>query len=42
MGICMRSALSIVDQPMTPNLRHWLWLNFGWDIYEWEPDDIRF
>ena len=22
-------------------LRHWLQANFGWDIYEWEPDDIR-
>ena len=23
-------------------LRHWLWENFGWEIYEWEPDDVRF
>jgi hypothetical protein len=27
---------------MTPALRHWLWTQFGWDIYDWEPDDIRF
>jgi len=27
---------------MTPALRHWLWLNFGWDIYDWRDDDIRF
>jgi hypothetical protein len=27
---------------MTPALRHWLWLNFGFDCYDWEPDDIRF
>ena len=23
-------------------LRTFLQENFGWDIYEWEPDDIRF
>ena len=23
-------------------LRHWLHVNFGWDIYDWEPDDLRF
>ena len=28
--------------PMTPALRHWLWDNFGWDIYDWRDDDIRF
>jgi hypothetical protein len=27
---------------MPEALRPWLWLNFGWDIYEWAPDDIRF
>ena len=27
---------------LTPGLRHWLYLNFGWDIYDWSPDDIRF
>ena len=23
-------------------LRHWLWDNFGFDLYEWAEDDIRF
>ena len=23
-------------------LRHWLWENFGWEIYDWAEDDIRF
>lgn len=23
-------------------LRHWLWQNFGWDIYEWDDGDLRF
>lgn len=23
-------------------LRDWLWINFGWDIYDWDEDDIRF
>ena len=23
-------------------LRAWLWLNFGWDIYDWADGDIRF
>lgn len=27
---------------VTPTLRHWLWLNFGWDIYDWEAGDLRF
>lgn len=27
---------------LTPGLRHWLWTNFGWDIYEWSDEDIRF
>lgn len=24
------------------NLRQFLYENFGWDIYDWEIDDIRF
>ena len=27
---------------INPTLRQWLWLNFGWDIYEWRDDEIRF
>jgi len=27
---------------MTADLRHWMHLNFGWDIYEWDDDDLRF
>jgi len=27
---------------MTPALRAWIWLNLGWDIYDWSPEDIRF
>jgi len=27
---------------VTPALRHWIWLNFGYDIYDWADDDIRF
>lgn len=27
---------------MTPALRHWLWLNFGFDQYDWADDEIRF
>jgi hypothetical protein len=27
---------------MTADLRHWMYLNFGWDIYEWDDDDLRF
>jgi hypothetical protein len=23
-------------------LRQFLFDNFGWDIYDWDPDDIRF
>jgi len=23
-------------------LRVFLWENFGWDIYEWDDEDIRF
>lgn len=23
-------------------LRRFLQVNFGWDIYEWAPDDLRF
>jgi hypothetical protein len=29
-------------QAMTDALRHWLWANFGWDIYDWADSDIRF
>jgi len=25
-----------------PALRHWLWVNFGIDVYEWRDDEIRF
>lgn len=28
--------------PALLDLRDWLWDNFGWDIYEWKDDDIRF
>lgn len=24
------------------DLRRWLWVNFGWDIYEWADEDLRF
>lgn len=34
----MQGGSSMID----PTLRHWLWLNFGWDIYEWEDGDVRF
>jgi len=27
---------------VNPALRHWLFTNFGWDIYEWGPEEIRF
>ena len=27
---------------MSPALRHWLWVQFGWDIYDWSDDEIRF
>lgn len=27
---------------LTPGLRQWLWVQFGWDIYEWEDDELRF
>lgn len=27
---------------LTPSLRHWLWTNFGWDIYNWGDEDLRF
>lgn len=27
---------------LTPGLRHWLWTNFGWDIYNWGDEDLRF
>lgn len=23
-------------------LRNWLWDNFGWELVEWHPDDLRF
>lgn len=25
-----------------PALRQWLWVNFGWDCYDWNDDDLRF
>jgi hypothetical protein len=25
-----------------PALRDFLWREFGWDIYEWADDDLRF
>jgi len=25
-----------------PALRHWLWENFGIDVYEWQDDEVRF
>ena len=28
--------------PAFHDLRHWLQANFGWDIYDWEDDDVRF
>lgn len=27
---------------LTMTLRQFLFDNFGWDIYDWEDDDIRF
>jgi len=30
------------ERRMEPDLRHWLWTNFGWDIYDWAPEEIRF
>lgn len=29
---------------MDPALRHWVWINFGWDLegHEWAEDDIWF
>jgi len=27
---------------VNPALRHWLFTNFGWDIYEWGDEEIRF
>jgi hypothetical protein len=27
---------------ISAQLRSWLWANFGWDIYDWDDDDIRF
>jgi len=27
---------------MPEALRSWLWLNFGWDIYDWHDLDVRF
>lgn len=38
----MKSTSTPKAQPMPPSLRHWLWLNFGYDIYDWQPNDIRF
>ncbi|MEN9936017.1 MAG: hypothetical protein RLZZ387_2596 [Chloroflexota bacterium] len=28
--------------PMTPALRQWIWEQFGWDVYDWADDEIRF
>ena len=30
------------EAQVTDALRHWLWANFGWDCYEWHPEDVRF
>jgi len=27
---------------VNPALRHWLFTNFGWDIYDWDDEEIRF
>jgi len=27
---------------MPDALRNWLWDNFGYDCYDWPPDDVRF
>jgi hypothetical protein len=27
---------------MPDALRHWIWANLGWDIYDWHPEDVRF
>lgn len=27
---------------LPPALREWLWDNFGWDVYEWDAEDLRF
>ena len=38
----------MVRRPSSPTgarqmtLRQFLWENFGWDIYEWGDEDIRF
>lgn len=24
------------------DLRHWLFANFGWDVYDWAEDEVRF
>ncbi len=30
-------------QPMpSPALRQWIWLNLGFDVYDWEPEELRF
>ena len=30
------------SQTMTPALRHWIWTNFGWDVYDWDDEELRF
>lgn len=30
------------DGMIGSSLRHWLFVNFGWDVYEWGEDEIRF
>ena len=27
---------------VTATLRNWLWDTFGWDCYDWHPEDLRF
>ncbi len=37
-----RESTKSTAQMRSPGLRHWLWTNFGWDVYEWGEDEIRF
>ena len=30
------------DNLMSPSLRQFLWVNFGFDLWEWADDDLRF
>jgi hypothetical protein len=27
---------------MSDTLRQWIWEQFGWDVYDWADDEIRF